>query len=109
VDEYGDEGFGMFIYSNLAGAYNGTPSFVDPVYQDNMSYVFSPTLFAPGPLTLPTIFGADPVNMLDGSYSLDHVDLAAGQPEPRGYSFSRHYDTNRRGFNQANMANGWTQ
>ena len=50
----------------------------------------------------------DPVNMLDGSFMYDSADLSTGQAEPRGFTFSRHYDSNRRHQNAANMANGWT-
>jgi RHS repeat-associated protein len=102
------EGFGMIISGGYAGGYGGIPIWVDPVYQDTTSFINSPTIFTPAPVTQMPVTGADPVNMLDGSFALDKVDLAAGQPEPRGYSLGRHYDTNRRAFNQANMANGWT-
>ncbi|HTI72502.1 MAG TPA: RHS repeat-associated core domain-containing protein [Candidatus Limnocylindria bacterium] len=104
----GGSSFLMAISGNYAGGFAGNQATVVPSYTDTGFYVNSPTIFDTAPPTQPTVTGADPVNMLDGSFTVNATDISVGQPEPRGFSFSRHYDTNRRYFNQANMANGWT-
>ena len=98
---------GMIINSSYNGGYSAFPTWIDPdpVYN---TYLNLPTIFDPGSALLSHNFGADPVNMLDGSFTVDSLDLSVGQPEPRGFSFSRHYDTNRRFYNDAKIGNGWT-
>lgn len=49
----------------------------------------------------------DPVNMADGSFRMEATDLAFGDTEPRGVTFSRFYSSRRQKQNAAQMANGW--
>ena len=97
----------MVINSAYSGGYSAFPTYIDPDPVD-FTYLSLPTIFDPGSALLSHTFGADPVNMLDGSFTVDSVDLSVGQPEPRGFAFSRHYDTNRRFYNDANIGYGWT-
>lgn len=43
------------------------------------------------PTATKPVFGGDPVDLASGAFTLDSVDLAFGQTEPRGISFSRSY------------------
>lgn len=90
-----------------SGGWAGTLGTVNANLANNI-YRNSPVLFQIAPSTQPRFTGADPVNMVDGSFILDATDLSVGQSEPRGFSFARHYDSNRRHNNVANMAPGWT-
>ena len=49
----------------------------------------------------------DPVDMADGSFTVEKSDLTLGQIEPRGINFGRVYGSNKRFYNLAGMANGW--
>jgi RHS repeat-associated protein len=103
-----ERGFAMVISSpNYNGGHSAVPTWIDPA-SVNDTFLNSPTIFNPASALQPIDFGADPVNMLDGSFTVDSVDLSVGQSEPRGFSFSRHYDTNRRFSNDVNMGFGWT-
>ena len=51
--------------------------------------------------------GADPVDMANGTFQVDHTDLSLGQAEPRGISFGRYYNGLNRHVNSAGMAPGW--
>src|ERR1044071_8754416 len=109
--------FGMLIQGNyrnalnwcsFSGGFSGSMDSVNSTYQNNLSYINSPQIFNTAPPTATVIPGADPVNMLDGSFTLNSVDLSVGQTEPRGFSFAKHYDSNRRFNNDAKMGYGWT-
>ena len=50
---------------------------------------------------------ADPVDMADGTFQVEHTDLSVGQAEPRGMTLSRYYNGTRRFSNPAGMASGW--
>jgi RHS repeat-associated protein len=98
------------IASDINGGYGGFGGYkgpIDPVFANN-SYVNSVGAYNPGPATQAATTVGDPVNMLDGSFAVNAADLAVGQAEPRGLLLTRHYDTNRREANAANMGNGWT-
>lgn len=95
------------IERSLNGGSTGDEAQVDPGAAVENGRT-APEATNTAPPTQPAVKGADPVNMLDGSFTLDAIDLSVGQPEPRGFSFSRHYDTNRRYRNEAGMAAGWT-
>ncbi len=66
-----------------------------------------PTTFANTPTSTPNPPGADPVDMADGTFQLEHTDLSLGQSEPRGIALSRYYNGTRRFSNPAGMAGGW--
>jgi RHS repeat-associated protein len=51
--------------------------------------------------------GADPVDMANGTFQVDHTDLSLGQAEPMGISFGRYYNSLNRHVNSAGMAPGW--
>ncbi|HXI69558.1 MAG TPA: RHS repeat-associated core domain-containing protein [Verrucomicrobiae bacterium] len=51
--------------------------------------------------------GADPVNMVDGSFLISAADLSLGGVEPRGLNLTRYYSSARRNSNVAGMAPGW--
>jgi RHS repeat-associated protein len=96
----------------LAGGYSGGASSTTqppspPVVEaigDNQ-----PTFFNPQSPTLsvPVQFGADPVNMADGSFQITSADLSLGGVEPRGLNLTRYYSSARRNSNPAGMAPGW--
>jgi RHS repeat-associated protein len=51
--------------------------------------------------------GADPVDMANGTFQVEHTDLSLGQPEPRGITFGRYYNSLNRYFSVGGMAPGW--
>jgi RHS repeat-associated protein len=57
--------------------------------------------------SVPPQFGADPVNLVDGSFQISSTDLSVGQTEPRGFSLTRYYSSARRNSNPVGMAPGW--
>jgi len=94
----------------ISGGYNGGFSGAQQVFDAVVLYdktFSSPDRFGLSTAMQTAITVADPVNIIDGSFTLDAVDLSVGQAEPRGFSFARHYDSNRRYTNEAHMANGW--
>ena len=66
-----------------------------------------PTYFDTTPIATPAPTGADPVDMADGTFQVEHTDLSLGQAEPRGITLSRYYNGTRRFSNPAGMAGGW--
>ncbi len=99
------------IRLKIEGGYNGgfvsSPSaFVNPPFVYQSSYA-APTYFAPQPPSIPSFHGADPVNMADGSFYINSLDLSIGEAEPKGLAFTRYYNPARRRHNLAGMANGW--
>jgi RHS repeat-associated protein len=68
-----------------------------------------PTFWYPGSATDPLAApqGADPVNLVDGSFQITSTDLSLGQTEPRGLHLTRYYSSDRRNSNPAGMGYGW--
>jgi len=100
---------GMIIGGGYNGGYDSSPfATVNPTYVsfsgDNLSTFFNPQSST---LQLGSQFGADPVNLVDGSFEISSTDLSIGQTEPRGFSFTRYYSSARRNSNPAGMAPGW--
>ena len=95
------------ILGVASGAYATYNTWVNsvPVLEQRQA---SPDLYNATPPTTPTQIGGDPVNMADGSFAHNHVDLSLGQPEPRGLSFARSHSSNRRDQNGASLGYGWT-
>jgi YD repeat-containing protein len=98
---------GMLITGGYHGGYSGFPDTTpnpSAVAQtgDAQANAFS--------FNLPFTFGytgADPVDMADGTFQVEHTDLSLGQAEPRGITLSRYYNGTRRNSNPAGMAGGW--
>jgi RHS repeat-associated protein len=63
--------------------------------------------FTEAALLTPYLTGADPVDMVDDTFQVEHTDLSLGQSEPRGITLSRYYNGTRRYSNPAGMAGGW--
>lgn len=107
---------GMLISGGYFGGYLSEPDYVDydpiydygysdPSYWDTGS---SDLIYAYEPVTTPSYYGADPVDMASGAFVYDKVDLQLGQASPRGLTFSRHYNSNRRYDDSAGLGYGWT-
>lgn len=73
----------------------------------NYSAYSQPLFYNSAPVSIPSLTGADPVNMADGTFQVDATDLTVGQTEPRGLSFSHYYNSSRRNSNLAGLAPGW--
>jgi RHS repeat-associated protein len=105
----GNRVMGMII----GGGYNGgyvsdptstpSPSAIATIDVNQFNYI------DPQSATLPVgnQLGADPVNLVDGSFQIAATDLALGQTEPRGLNLTRYYSSARRNVNLAGMAPGW--
>jgi RHS repeat-associated protein len=89
-------------YVNNSGATVNTP-FVQQSGENQ------PAFFNPASATLPTgsVVGADPVNLVDGTFQITSTDLSLGQTEPRGLNLTRYYSSERINYNPAGMAPGW--
>ena len=99
---------GMLISGNYQGGYSAySYSVPSPSYVSSWSYA-APTYFNPQPPSLPPIRAADPVNMVDGSFTVSESDLALGLAEPRGLRFSRDYSSSRRYHDLTGLGAGWT-
>jgi RHS repeat-associated protein len=84
---------------------NATPSsgYVDSS-GDSQSGYFSST-----PILTPNPSGADPVNMADGTFQIEHTDITRGKgQEPTGLSFTRYYSSARRNSTVPGLPAGWT-
>jgi YD repeat-containing protein len=100
------------LFMLISGGYNGgyvsspaaqpSPAFV------STWHVAQPNAFNLQPPSLPPLTVGDPVNIADGSFTVDETDLTAGAVEPRGFSFARHYSSARRHHNLAGLGQGWT-
>lgn len=105
----GSRSMGMIIQGTYHGGYISNPnSTVNSGYisqsGDSQSSFFNPqSPFLP----VQTQYGADPVNLSDGSFQISSTDLSIGQREPRGLNFARYYSSSRRNSNPAGMAPGW--
>lgn len=85
-----------FLYDNFANE----SGFLDTGSTD-IYYVHDP-------LTTPAYYGADPVDMATGAFVYDRTDLQLGRAAPRGLSFARNYNSNRRHVNAHGLGYGWT-
>jgi RHS repeat-associated protein len=95
----------------ISGGYNGGYS-SDPAATANTPVVAQngdnqPAYFASAPTATPNLTGADPVDMADATFQVEHTDLSLGQGEPRGITLSRYYNGTRRYSNPAGMGSGW--
>ena len=99
------------VAMKISGGYNG--GYVsDPSSTVNAPYVAAtgdgqPDAFASTPILTSNPAGADPVNMADDTFEIEHSDLSLGQAEPRGITLSRYYNGSRRFSNPAGMSGGW--
>jgi len=102
VDHASSWNFGMLV----SGQYGGWVS--DPNATVNPTYVALAGQLQPrrGPFAVHAV-GADPVELATGAFQVDHTDLSLGQPEPRGLSLGRYYNSGQRYLNAAGMAPGW--
>jgi RHS repeat-associated protein len=105
----GSRSMGMIIGGGYNGGYDSSPfATVNPTYVsftgDNQSTFFNPQSST---FQLGTQFGADPVNLVDGSFEISVPDLSIGQSEPRGLNLTRFYSSARRNSNPAGMGPGW--
>jgi RHS repeat-associated protein len=105
----GGRSMGMIINGAYNGGYVSNPnSIVNPPFVaqtgDNQ-----PTFFNPQSPFVPFSgqTGADPVNLVDGSFEITSGDLTVGQTEPRGLNLTRSYSSTRLNSNPAGMAPGW--
>jgi YD repeat-containing protein len=96
----------------VGGVYNG--GYSSTIQPPNTSFVdwlsyLQPKYIYPQSATIssPTPTGADPVNMVDGSFRLTTTDLALGGVEPRGLNLTRYYSSALHNLNPAGMAPGW--
>ena len=100
------------IFMSISGNYGGGYS-AWPYVNVNADYVSlsarnQPTFFDPAAGSTPTPRSSDPVRLTDGAFELSATDLSVGQAEPRGFSFTRSYNSARRRHSLAGMAHGWT-
>ncbi len=51
--------------------------------------------------------GADPVDMANSTFQVDHTDLSLGQHEPHGLTLGRYYNSLNRHYSVGGMAPGW--
>jgi RHS repeat-associated protein len=100
---------GMIIGGGYNGGYDSNPNAtVNPPFVAQTGEN-QPTFFNPQSptLSIPTQLGADPVNMVDGTFQITSTDLSVGQSEPRGLNLTRYYSSERITSNPAGMAPGW--
>ena len=95
----------------ISGGYNGAFSSF-PTLTINVQYVDStgdnqPPAVAVSPIGTLNPTTADPIDTADGTFQVEHTDLALGQTEPHGITLSRYYNGTRRNVNPAGMAPGW--
>jgi len=105
----GSQNMGMIIGGGYNGGYVSIPSAIPSVPVIVVFYESQPTFFNPQSATLPlqAPFGADPVNLVDGSFQISATDLSLGSTEPRGLNLMRYYSSARRDANLAGMSPGW--
>lgn len=110
-------GIQMKISDGLHGGFNSQTGFVDVVEIEDWRN-FDPSYLASAssmlnipynPVTTPVLASTDPVDMLSGAFFLDKTELTIGSGvAPRGISFSRHYNSNRRYDKSVGLGYGWT-
>ena len=100
---------GMIIGGGYNGGYVSDPYSIPSPPVISTAAASQPTYFNPQSATLPFSgqTGADPVNLVDGSFQITASDLTLGQTEPRGLNLTRYYSSARRNSNVAGMAPGW--
>jgi RHS repeat-associated protein len=107
----------MKISGDYFGGYNsqvGTvalPPLVRQVVADPGYMLTSTTNLRPSYIafTTPQQASFDPIDMASGAYFLDKTELEiGGQAAPRGLTFSRHYNSNRRYDKSGGLGYGWT-
>ena len=97
----------MLIGPGIFGGYSGSLSATVDYSFVNYSGFSQPYFYNSSPVSLPSLTGADPVNMADGTFQVQATDLSVGDTEPRGLSFSHYYSSSRRNSHLAGMAPGW--
>ncbi len=109
VSATGVRSMGMIIGGGYNGGYVSDPAAIPSPPAITTIDASQPTYFNPQSATLPLSgqTGADPVNLVDGSFEITASDLALGQTEPRGLNLTRYYSSARRNSNPAGMAPGW--
>lgn len=114
---YTDYSVAMLIAGGYFGGYSSTINSVVSSAQISQWYNTSPSYTAGStgqklaytPYTTPARYAADPVDMLSGAFCLDKTDLTlGGSAMPRGLSFSRQYNSNRRYDKTSGLGYGWT-
>lgn len=97
----------------ISGGYNGgyaayATALINPSYL-NLTSLSQPLYFSIANAFIPTASFtiADPVDLANGTFQVEHTDLSLGQAEPRGITLSRFYNGTRRYSNPAGMAPGW--
>jgi RHS repeat-associated protein len=97
----------MLINSSFHGGIVSDPTATaDPAYVNQAGDSQSQS-FTASPILTPAPTAADPVDVADGTFQVEHTDLSVGQSEPRGMTLSRYYNGTRRYSNPAGMADGW--
>lgn len=97
----------MAISGDYLGGYSvntGTIS-TPTVYNQNIA---SPTYYSYNPPSLINPTSWDPVDMATGAFLLDSTDISLGGSAPRGLTFSRSYNSQRRADDSAGLGFGWT-
>ena len=95
----------MIINGLYSGGFNSTFGSSLGSYSIQTTNDSSISLFSPP--NLPSLTGADPVDLLTGAFTMQHDDLAVGlSGSPRGLAFSRYYDGTRN-FQSTSLGNGW--
>ncbi len=105
----GARSMGMIISGAYNGGYvNNSTATINPPFV-NQTSENQPTFFNPqaATLSIPPQLGADPINMVDGTFQISSTDLAVGQSEPRGLNLVRYYSSERINSNPTGMAPGW--
>ena len=97
----------MIISGGYHGGYSSDPTIpINPVFIDT-SGDNQPDYFDDTPILTPPSFGADPVDLANGTFQVENTDMSLGQAEPRGITLSRYYNGTRRFSNPAGMTGGW--
>ncbi len=107
----GSPGGEQMLIGDTAGLHDGgfdsdPDATIDPAFIDYSDYS-QPLYFDSAPVSVPHFTGADPVNMADGTFQIQTTDLSVGQTEPRGFNFTRYYNSSRRSSNLVGMSPGW--
>jgi len=97
----------MLIGQGLFGGYASDLNAIVDTSWVNYSAYSQPLFYNSAPVSIPSLTGADPVNMADGTFQVDATDLTVGQTEPRGLNCSRYYNSSRRNSNLSGIAPGW--
>ncbi len=105
----GGRSMGMIIGGGYHGGYVSDPgATINPPYVqesgDNQPAFFNPQSDT---LQFPAQFGADPVNLVDGSLQFSTTALTAGGTAPRGLKLTQYYSSDRLNSNPAGMGPGW--